>query len=87
MKDKPAFPTGETKTYTNLGKQSPSDPDERTVPINSGMTLHQWYAGMAIKTAADMLFEIDTDEAKNAKKVAKFAITIADAMINEGDRK
>ena len=63
------------------GPVFPSGGDVGFVP---GMTLRQWYAGMAMMGMAWFQMKTDSSEMVEPGKIAHCAFQIADAMIGRG---
>lgn len=76
MKDKPAFPTS---TYDHV------DGNHYEHRIMSGMTLRQWYKGMAL---SGILARGDWDPAQPLERgaIALLSSEIADALIEEDEQ-
>ena len=73
----PAFPEGEAWTSTDvMGHQR----DCSRGPLRAGMTMRQWYAGMAMQ---GMLACSDTPAGWSETQMAEFAFRYADAMVEQ----
>lgn len=72
MKDQPAFP--EVKTMTTDGRPSCLGNEDAFVESVGGMTLHQWFAGMALSG-------LRVGDWEKCEDGVKFCMDYADAMI------
>lgn len=78
----PAFPDPARGHESNIGNQTPMLQPE-------GMSLRQWYAGMALATLSGIVPNIPGDEFvpdKTAERLADFAFRLADAMLERRAR-